>query len=312
MGSNNTHREQSPERLSAAAGGSGGSWYLLLEGLARLVQKYHPHLQLQVVEGGGVGNHRQVGLGEMPIAILNPPMTVAALAGGEPFDRSYPDLRVGVANLTTNHLHFVAEQSTPLDSLPQWFANRYPLRVPVDRTSTVDRLVFRLALRHYGVSEDAVTAWGSRLFPANNYHEQLRLYQAGEVNALWQFMGIPSPSIQAAHQERPIRLLPLGDSLIDQLQEMGWNRATIPAGAYGIVAEPVATVSMGTSLGFHRSVPDDMVFAIVSTICQQADEVRQIHPASLDFDPSLAATNPGGPLHPGAIRYYQSHGVAIH
>ena len=70
----------SPIRLDAAAGGAGGSWYVLLEGLAKLVREIHPWIELHVVEGGGVMNHVDVGTGRVPIAIPNPPMTAAALA----------------------------------------------------------------------------------------------------------------------------------------------------------------------------------------------------------------------------------------
>ena len=47
-------------------------------GLARLVRDVHPWIDMHVVEGGGVMNHANVGAGRIPVAILNPPMTVAA------------------------------------------------------------------------------------------------------------------------------------------------------------------------------------------------------------------------------------------
>lgn len=68
-------------RLDAAAGGAGGSWYVLPEGLAGLVREVYPWIELRVVEGGGVMNHANVGTGQPPVAILNPPMTVAARTG---------------------------------------------------------------------------------------------------------------------------------------------------------------------------------------------------------------------------------------
>jgi TRAP-type uncharacterized transport system substrate-binding protein len=67
--------------LKAAAGGAGGSWYVLMEGLGRLVAEIYPRLRIEVVEGGGVANHARVGAGELPMGILNPPMTAAAMAG---------------------------------------------------------------------------------------------------------------------------------------------------------------------------------------------------------------------------------------
>lgn len=39
--------------LKAAAGGAGGSWYVLMEGVARPVAEIHPQIHIGVVERGG-------------------------------------------------------------------------------------------------------------------------------------------------------------------------------------------------------------------------------------------------------------------
>jgi uncharacterized protein len=103
--------------LKAAAGGAGRSWYVLMEGLARLVAEIYPPPHIEVIEGGGVANHVPVGAGELAMGILNPPMTAAAMAGRAPYDQAYPALRVGVANLTVNALHCFVEQVLPLPSV---------------------------------------------------------------------------------------------------------------------------------------------------------------------------------------------------
>lgn len=41
-----------PVRMEAAAGGAGGSWCVLLQGLARLVEA-HAEIEMAVIEGGG-------------------------------------------------------------------------------------------------------------------------------------------------------------------------------------------------------------------------------------------------------------------
>jgi TRAP-type uncharacterized transport system substrate-binding protein len=51
--------------VTVVAGGNGGSWYVLMEGLARLVGEVHPELYIEVVEGGGVSNHARIGAGEV-------------------------------------------------------------------------------------------------------------------------------------------------------------------------------------------------------------------------------------------------------
>jgi hypothetical protein len=294
--------------LQAAAGGAGGSWYVLMEGLASLVAEYQPQIRIEVVEGGGVSNHVRIGTGEIPMGIMNPPMTAAAMAGRAPYSREYAALRVGVANLTVNYLHCFVEHTLPLPSFAAWMQQRYPLRMPIDRLGTVDRLIFQLTLEHFGVSEADIASWGGTLVPAVSYDEQLALYAKGTVNALWQFMGIPSPSIQAAHTIRPLQALPFPSSLITALKSLGWTAARLPAGAYGMVEQEVPTIAMGTSLGFHASVPEEVVYAITSVICNHADRVQQIHPAAQHFDSGAAHLQSRGELHPGAARYFRMHG----
>ena len=297
--------------LKAAAGGAGGSWYVLMTGLAALVAEVYPHIHIEVVAGGGVANHARVGSGEIAMGILNPPMTAAAVVGRAPYTQAYPALRVGVTNLTLNYLHCCVEQVLPLASVAAWMQQQYPLRLPVDRVGTVDRLVFQRLLAHFEVSESAIERWGGALIPAMDYDEQLALYARSEVNALWQFMGIPSPSIQAAHALRPLKLLPFPPSFITELEHLGWTAAVMPAVAYeaGGLASP--TVAMATSLGFHASVGEDVVYAITRVICDHADRVRQLHPAAQHFAPTRAHLHAHGPLHPGAARYFHENGVPL-
>jgi TRAP-type uncharacterized transport system substrate-binding protein len=85
----------------------------------------------------------------------------------------------------------------------------------------LDRLVFELAREGIGLTAAALASWGGALVPADHYHQQLALYRDGKVDALWQFMGIPSPSIQEAHAARPMKPLPLTEDLIARLTALG-------------------------------------------------------------------------------------------
>lgn len=280
-----------------------------MQGLASLVAEVHPALRIEVVPGGGVANHARVGSGEIEMGILNPPMTAAAIAGRAPYTQAWPALRVGVTNLTVNHLHCAVERGLPVSSVEGWIRHRYPLRLPVDRVGTVDRLVFQHLLAHFGVSESIVAGWGGALIAATSYDEQLDLYARGEVNALWQFMAIPSPSIQAAHVLRPLKMLAFPQSFITELERLGWTAATLPDQAYGADGGKAATLAMTTSLGFHADVAEDVVHTITGAVCDHADRVRRIHPAARDFAVAGAHLGGHGPLHPGAARYFRGKGI---
>src|SRR5262249_47688653 len=141
--------------------------------------------------------------------------------------------------------------------------------------------------------------------------QQLSLYRDGKVDALWQFMGIPSPSIQEAHAARPVKALPLPEDFVAHLAALGWSPANLPTGAYGVVTTPLLTVSMGASIVFDASVPAELVFAVTAAICDHPARVRAIHPAAAAFDPARANLNPGGPLHEGAARYFRDLETAV-
>jgi hypothetical protein len=149
-------------------------------------------------------------------------------------------------------LHCFVERASPLDSVAAWLEGRQPVRMPVDRVGTVDRMVFQLRLDHFGVAEPDVERWGGALVPARSYDEQLALYRAGTVNGLWQFMGIPSPSIEVANTLRPLRPLAFSERLIVALERLGWTPATLPAGAYGIVDPAGADSRDGDVAGLPR------------------------------------------------------------
>ncbi|MCH8826827.1 MAG: hypothetical protein IIB16_07710 [Chloroflexi bacterium] len=49
-------------RYQPEGGGRGGTWIVLMDGVARLVGEKHPGIRTAVVEGGGVVNHSLVGI----------------------------------------------------------------------------------------------------------------------------------------------------------------------------------------------------------------------------------------------------------
>src|SRR6266545_3621812 len=100
-------------------------------------------------------------------------------------------------------------------------------------------------------------------------------------------------------------MLPFPPSFITELEHAGWTAAVMPAGDYRADMQAGPTVAMATSLGFHVSVTEDVVYAITSVICDYADRVRQIHPAAHHFTPTHAHLQGHGRLHPGAARYFQ-------
>lgn len=90
-----------------------------------------------------------------------------------------------------------------------------------------------------------------------------------------------------------------------------WTPYVIPADTYPGQPSEIKTLAQPNFLAVHRDVSDEDVYQIVSTIYENLAFLKAIHKATSDM--SLEAALPGLPLplHPGAVRFYQSSGLSI-
>jgi TRAP-type uncharacterized transport system substrate-binding protein len=56
-------------------------------------------------------------------------------------------------------------------------------------------------------------------------------------------------------------------------------------------------------------VDDELVYSAVKSIFEKLDELKTLHPALANLDPTKMVTQGlTAPLHPGALRYYKERG----
>ena len=83
----------------------------------------------------------------------------------------------------------------------------------------------------------------------------------------------------------------------------------IPKSVYpDMLDKDLVSPVMGTVVICHKSIPDDAVYAITKSICENADQLPQIHKSMRIFNPKTAWKNMPAPLHPGAEKYYKEAG----
>ncbi len=297
-----------PITLQASAGGVGGVWYIVLAGLAEIVREKVPEISIKVVPGGGLINPPRVAKGDVQLAFVFPPQAAATYAGRDPFSEKTPDIRMIAGGFGDNFVQFAAAEETGLISFDDWMKKKYPLKIAVERKGTTDEWTLKLALSYYKYGYEDVAKWGGKIINTG-YSDQTTMMKDRHVDALWGNIAIPAPAIQDSLLSRKIKLLPLPEDLIKWMADKyALARGEIPVGAYGIVNKPVPTVLHITSLAAHVGVPEDVVYAITKTICENPDRVRAIHASAKTFDPKVAWKNLGAPLHKGAERYYKEKG----
>ena len=66
---------------------------------------------------------------------------------------------------------------------------------------------------------------------------------------------------------------------------------------------------MATTLMTSADVPDDTIYKVTKTLCENTAELPKIH-ASMDvFDCKSAVKTQPIPVHPGAAKYYKEKGL---
>jgi len=295
------------KKLTAAAGGVGGAWYILMAGLAE-VAKEKAGITIDVSPGGGVGNPPQVGSGDMDLGLAMPMSIADAIVGKDPYKKPYPDIVVLAMGFSTNFLQFAIAEDKKVDSIDEIFKTKFPLKIVTGRSATTTGWVFDQILNFYGLKESDLVNRGGKVL-RSPYGDWVSMLQDKHVDAMFDNITIPSPIVLEVLISRKMKLLPIPEALRNFLiKEKALAPGVIPAGSYKIVKEDLPTCTVGSGVIANKSLPTDVAYKLVKVWCENKDRVRAIHPSVADWDPKTTWKDAGGPLHPGAEKYYREMG----
>jgi TRAP transporter TAXI family solute receptor len=73
--------------------------------------------------------------------------------------------------------------------------------------------------------------------------------------------------------------------------------------------EDVSTFGVGATFVTSASVSEDAVYAVVSSVFENFDAFKKLHPAFANLDPKqMISDGLSAPLHAGAAKYYKEQG----
>ncbi len=299
-----------PGTYLLAAGGVGGGWYNLSAALGDIVTKAVPAVQINVVPGAGIANILRVGKNDVPFALGFPPFVKAMLAGTEPFkpQEKFPDIRAVIGGFSFTYQTFAVSGDVPFNSIEEFVQKKYPLKIAVDRVGTTDEWSLRSTLKLLGVTYDDLKKWGGSI-TFTGYNDQADLMKDKHINAVWQNISAPSPSLADVMNSRTIRIIPLSDNLRRQLVEkFAFADRPIPAKTYGN-DKPIPSVASITTLYTNTKVADDPVYVVTRLLLENPGKIHETQAGTEVLVPESACKDTGAELHPGAVRYYKEKGI---
>lgn len=140
-----------------------------------------------------------------------------------------------------------------------------------------------------------------------------KLLESGKLDAFFWSGGLPTSAVADLSDRFAIRLVPLEDPLIKELQAAGgstryYRSAVMPADAYRNAqqGQAVPTVAVANVLVTTDRTDAAMTEAFTRTVIDSRDRIgREVHAAQLVDLRTAIYTDPL-PLHEGAKRYYRS------
>ncbi|MBW1995699.1 MAG: hypothetical protein JRI77_14840, partial [Deltaproteobacteria bacterium] len=136
-------------RLTWTAGGTGGGWFVMAGGVAKIIQEKDPDIQINVIPGGGTKNQPVVGTNKAELGWALPPFVIAARKGMDPYKRKYEDILAIGASFSNNYLHVMAAEDTGVKTMDELKNYPKPIRVSPGKVGVSGEFTFRKILTDY-------------------------------------------------------------------------------------------------------------------------------------------------------------------
>lgn len=132
-----------------------------------------------------------------------------------------------------------------------------------------------------------------------------------QIDAYFALIGHPAALIEETQDLCDIRLIGIESDDVNAFveEEPYYMAATIPTGLYRL-AEPVGSFGVVATVVTSVEMPDEIVATLVAAVHDNFENFSTLHPALNRLTrEDMVAFEAAAPLHPGALKYFQSQGL---
>ncbi|WP_299846282.1 TAXI family TRAP transporter solute-binding subunit [uncultured Roseovarius sp.] len=294
------------EFITIGTGGVTGVYYPTGGAICRLVNKGRKEHGIRCsVEstGGSVYNIKTIRQGELEFGVAQSDWQYHAYNGSSKFEDegAFEGLRA-VFSVHPEPFTVVARADAGISS----FEDLKGKRVNIGNPGSGQRGTMDVVLEALGWTIGDF-ALASELKAA----EQSAALCDNQIDAMIYTVGHPSGSIQEASTACDSVLVNVtGDAITKLIEDNSFYRtATIPGGMYRGSDNETTTFGVGATFVTSDAVSEEAVYAVVSSVFDNFDDFKKLHPAFANLKPEeMATAGLSAPLHPGAAKYYKEKG----
>jgi len=293
--------------LTITSGPMGGGWYILGGTLSELIKNEIPDIKVTVTTGGSLANLTKVNQEKADIGLTMDRLFYEARKGiGAYKDQKPYEKIVGMAYLADIYMSlFLVREDSPISSIQEIKEKKIPIRLLTSPKASSPALATERMLNEYGITFDDIRSWGGKVNFVS-YAEASSLIKDGHADA---WCGPMVSSIVELTVSRRMKLLPIKESVLNALQEdFKYGKAVIPQNTWYFIKKDTPIMCEAVILVVRKEIPEGIVYKITKSICTHPDHIRGVSRTYRVFSPEKASRITGGPIHPGALRYYKEHG----
>jgi TRAP transporter TAXI family solute receptor len=293
-------------RLSIATGGTGGVYYPLGGGLARILSKKVEGLQATAeVTGGSVDNVKLIAAGDADLGFSTIDSALDAVKGVGAYVDTGPLAIAALALLYDSYVHIVVRADAKIAKVSALKGRRVSVGSAGSSTESIaDRLLAAGGLDpHKDVSRDNLSV-----------SESAAALKDGKIDAFFWIGGLPTASISDLVTTGNVKVafLPADDLLpkLDAAHPGLYRSFTLPKSVYAGTPADVPGVGVANILVMSATAPASTVDKVLKGIFDNLAEVRKIHPEAASLTLKAAAAKTAIAFHPAAIAFYKARGAA--
>jgi len=288
--------------ISIATGGTGGTYFIIGSGMAKVIEKYVPNVKVSVESTAATTeNVRLIAAKKVQFAIAMPDGVYFGYHGGREFkDTKYPNLRSVMAG-HTSPMHFMVRSNSGIKS----FADLKGKRVALSAPGSTAVFMAESTLEAYGLTKQDYKPL------LLTYAEQANALRDGAIDMACIFAGAPAAAALDLCTTQDITFLNVGPEELKKVLKAHpyCKEFAIKAGTYRGQNVDVKTFATSSILITNADVEPDLVYAVIKAICEHTPELKAVHPQAAEYDLADASEGVAIPLHPGAAKYLTEKGV---
>ena len=294
-------RAQATEFINISGGPAAGTYYTVVAGMARLIEKNIPNVKATArTASGTLENTHLLGNKRVEFALAAAFGPYAAVRGAPPFEgKKYTNLRY-VATGYASVFQMIVRKNSDINSIADFKGKRIGVLAGITGQNWYPRIA-----EVYGVKGQHKTFLLSVQGLTTSYRDN-------NIDAVVYCGSQPDASIMDMVTAKPSRFLPISSDKAKEIFETHgfFFETPVVKGKYPGVDEDAPSLGSPNLLLSRAGVSEDLVYKITKLFMENNDALKAIHPNARLFNLENAGKSAVIQVHPGARRYYEEAGVA--